>query len=243
MSVLIKSEDKTSGEIYNGEWTLSQSMSGPYTLLFQYFQTQEFPWMWADNNALKIQFTINPSDVYTCTVEFPVLFGSSESYENAATGWQLELQNVLDQLAIDTSNAIVVTVTIVHDDPTGYFKFTFTGNFDEVQLSFADAASTCKTVFGKTENMISADGIFHLSMNYCTPYPKYLECFIEESGYVLYTSHNTTPNLLLSTQEDPITNQYINISGSTTTLNISMYRPNEPNHPVPFSYGWYMLFG
>lgn len=241
MSILIKSEDKTSGNIYDGTWTLNTPMSGPYTLLFQYFQTQEYPWMWAQNNALKIQFTINPA-TYSCTVNLPILFTSSESYDNVATGWELELQNELDQLAIDNDNEILVTATIVHDDPTGYFKFTFTGNYDTVHLQFTDAASTSKTVFGETTNLTNEDGVFHLSMKYCTPYPKYLECFIDQSNYILHTSHNTTPSLLLSTQETPITGQFIHIGGSQESLNISMYRPNEPNYPVPFSYGWYLLF-
>lgn len=256
MSFFLDSDDFKTGpgaSSSNGTWTFNRSCKGNWNVIAQQMETQNYPWMNANNNVMVMRIH-NPMDlleVVVFEITFPTSIGLLSDITQIAIQMAAAIQSAIDAIAVppheyaarlvDQTSDNEEIVFIFSDDPVdvlwqGFELFEGGANFE----------STCNVPLGRTAASADENTIDTLTMSTATTAtmiidPKYLEVYIEESNTQFATSHGTKPNLFFSTRDGEFTGQNITIPKDTNTLTIEIRRAGD-SLPLPLSGKWYLAF-
>jgi hypothetical protein len=266
-TILIQSKDVDSGTSYDGQWNLTSSVIGEFTLKYSYWSTGAIPWINADSATIVVVFNegIVPAPTLTredfdatlhysnsITLDYNALKLESNTTTIAAS-LQASFQASFDDYADYPAHNRAYTCVVTYDSVNVRYQFTVHHLFNSwgaFCLAFDDPASTASGLFDQ-ETAIFSQGltnggssyVFYLSAQHVgDTAPKFLQMKIDQCESNLVTSCLTTVgSFLLATTDLPYTEQSITFNSYTDVLNISIYRNNISSAPVAATNKWALI--
>jgi hypothetical protein len=265
-TLMIYSEDVDSGEIYDGEWNLNSKISGQWELTYLKFDgPTSFPWMTSTSNSMDLIFSMtlygmpDQTQEISATVNFSESIFTMTNKDNIATQMTQDIFDAMTDAGSWLSNPPPDQFIIVYDSATDTFQFkgrwqsSITNPYSTLtQFQIIWTTSTCKDIFGQTEDFSSGLLAFfngewvidYLTAANVITSLKFLECQIEQSSdYVVRSKIGSYPSLIIPTDDIPLTGQTIHIVNPSNILNISIFSPSKnQNGPLPFEGSFIMNF-
>jgi hypothetical protein len=221
----INSNDVNSGTSYQGQWDLSQSITGRITVVSHYIESGDIPWVYPGCNGLSVLQTALPNALETAV--FDVQTSDAEVDVIAAINATFDAISYL---------AGTSTVFIPADRE---YEVTLS---ESVVLEWTKAGSTAKYVFGKRNSADEVGTVFRLSARDIESRPKYLDVHVQEASSSAVGSRLDPGDLFISTFDQEVRGGYIILNSSTRSLNIEFRRMNVPQFACPMELIWDMIF-
>lgn len=234
MAVHIYSQDRTTGETYNGTWTLNRSIGGTYKVVSQIVDPTPIPWI--TQNTRKIYITnyaneeplLTEVDLFANDADF-----NTYRYSDNISDIVTYIVAQINAVGVSSGQNFSFTGTLINEDTQ--LKLTATSGYTGILW----VVSTCKVIFNKNAD---EDGtVFYLDLYNLTNNPAHLYMTIDESNLPICTTNTFTPDLILATQDLQLTGQHLRFPSNTMTLTIKLYLINIRSTPIDCNNSWELL--
>lgn len=218
--IILSSTRLSSGEIYDGGFTLSNDVQGYYNVIYTHLADGDIPICYEGINALIV---IRNSNSATTTLHFADL---SDDTGAAVETW-------LETEFVPLLAALGVTITSATAESDGSFTLVFD---IAVTLKFSSNTSTLSKIFGKTDLSGTTISLTGININ---NRPKFLGLAINEANQLFAQSGESNDiNILLSSVDDLCKGVIVYIPNETNLLTTKIVRLNAPNVAVPINFHW-----
>lgn len=216
----IHSHDNTSGNIYDGTWTLSRIINGKYEMIYHHFDTGDVPIIYTGCDELHI-------DVASSVTIINLTATSDDTKATIATDIQTQIQTVSGLGA----------ATCTYNSATDEFDIS-SGTTFKILWSLSNA----RFLFDEAAVDSSDTGTHNLSARHVDSRPNVLELHIDEASNTGASTRSTFPDLVISLDDVLIKQQEITLTSSTSSLDIQFYRINVTATAIPFTNEWHMIW-
>lgn len=262
-TLFIYSKDLDAGTIYDGQFDLNTKISGEWELKYATFTGPDtWPWIWTGTNSL--EFQVFSSDdivkITTITAYFPEsMFRETNKIVIAEKIYDAMSDALIASDAFYNPSTTPPQLAVSYNSETDNMEIRSNYNPTEgggalTIINLHYDASTCRDIFNKTSNESSGilpwidqdPHIFLISaVNMAiTDTPKFLELKVEQSKeFSVRSKSGSFPNLIISTEDIPLTNQTIHLLEPTNTLNLSFYSPLTNVGAIQFEGEYILYFG
>lgn len=232
MAVHIYSQDRTSGQTYDGIWTLNAPITGTYKLVSQIIDTTPIPWITLDSENMQIAnggLTVETFDIFSSLSDY-----NTYRYADDLSAFATYLVARINAVgALHEPVHFGVTGELINEDTQ--LKLTSTNG----NMVFLWSQASCSKVFGK--NADESGTVFYLNLYNVTTSPPHLYMTIDESNLPVTTTNSFVPNLILATQDSPLLGQHVRFR-NTSTLTIKLYLINILGDTIDCYNSWELVF-
>ena len=221
--IFINSLLKSSGQGYDGRFTLSNDVQGYYGVLYQHIDDGNIPIVYEGVNALVVKRNSNSA---TTIVHFSDL--EDDTPAAVETWFETELAVLLADLGVTISSATAVNSGESYD-----LVFDLA-----VTFMLSSVNSTISKLFGSSDLSGTTINVSGFQIN---NRPKYLGVTINEANQIYANCDSSPVHCLLSAKDDLVKGNYIYIPNETNILNIKLVRLNAPYVACPVDLNWTLV--
>lgn len=240
MSIIVNSEDHISGTNHNGTWKLQQSVNGNFKVIDQYIDAYDFPWLFIGANQLSVADPFNLA-LPIATLTFP----TQTAFDSGSVISMF--QSVFQQL--NDTYGYAITFNTTYDSSVNQYTITLNR---QLQVNTDPTSMTYASTVAYAFNWVYKGPLFDptgtttiiIDATFFTSNPIYLEIKISESNTVFINPRNTQHTILLSTGNNPVVNQNIQLKTVTNNhLTIKLFRMENPvtTLPIPDQVLWQFI--
>lgn len=260
----VSSRDVTTGNSYNGTFTLSGTVSGTLSLLDYYIEPVDFPWLFSPYNTIVVSFYSDNLTNYSGTIQFSLSSLSSQDGDDIAASIQADIRNASLRELLTSANGftldyvVYANSTVTYDSVNNRLAFNWAIESTPVtnawysSILWDTGASEASVMFGITEDQTpnvtngtngSGDITFttYVSLaNLITNSPTFVYMLIDEALDLGRCTTLVKPTFVIC-NEDKVSGGYCELRNSINTFTISFLRPDFPYGILPFTGAWDLI--